>query len=413
MHSLIIGPVEVRMLSQLLNHRSNARMHSDWQIDRIAASIVEFGFVNPVLITPDSTIIAGHARVRAARKMGLTEVPVIVLAHLSEAQQRALLIADNQLALDSSWDEEKLRKELADLQQQDFDLELLGFDDKLLTQLMTDERIGSLDVDIVPRRPRIATSVPGDLWVLGEHRLLCGDALDGEALSSLMRGEMAQMVFTDPPYNVAYTGKTAERLSLVNDELGDQFEQFLFRAFTNMFAACQGAMYVCMSSSELHRLYKAFTDAGGHWSTYVIWAKHHFTLGRSDYQRQYEPILYGWPKGTQRHWCGDRKQGDVWFIPRPAANREHPTMKPVELVERAIENSTKGGDLILDPFAGSGTTLIACHRRKRRARVIEIDPVYVDVICRRWEQFTGKSAVLDADGRSFEEVLDLRRQKVA
>ena len=410
---LIVGPTELRRLDQLKNYGSNARVHSAWQIERIAASIVEFGFVNPVLIAPEGAIIAGHARVRAAAKLGMTEVPVIVLAHLSQAQQRALVIADNQLALDAEWDEEKLRQELAALQQQNFDIELLGFEEQHLMKLLADESLQVLDVDVVPPIATVPVSAPGDLWILGDHRLLCGDVLVREDVSSVMRGESAQMIFTDPPYNVAYTGKTAERLTLVNDEPGGEFEIFLRQACLNMLAVCKGAVYICMSSSELHRLYRAFTEAGGCWSTFIIWAKHHFRLGRSDYQRQYEPILYGWPSSAKRYWCGDRKQGDVWFVPRPAANRDHPTLKPVELVERAIDNSSKLGDIVLDPFAGSGTTLIACQRRKRRARLVEIDPTYVDVICRRWQQSTGKPAVLDGDGRSFDEVRETREGMAA
>jgi DNA modification methylase len=221
------------------------------------------------------------------------------------------------------------------------------------------------------------------------------------------------MVFTDPPYNVAYQGKTARKLTIHNDALGEKFYAFLRESSANLIAVCHGAIYICMSSSELHTLYRAFSEAGGHWSTFLIWAKHHFTLGRSDYQRQYEPILYGWPQGVDHYWCGDRNQSDVWFIARPMANREHPTAKPVELVERALDNSSKIKDTVLDPFAGSGTTLIACQRRKRRARLIELDPSYADVICQRWQQFTGKPALLEGDGRSFAEIAQQRQKKAA
>jgi DNA modification methylase len=186
--------------------------------------------------------------------------------------------------------------------------------------------------------------------------------------------------------------------------LGEGFYEFLREACTHLITVCRGAIYVCMSSSELHTLYQAFTSAGGHWSTFLIWAKHHFTLGRSDYQRQYEPILYGWREGSKHYWCQARHQGDVWMIPRPMANREHPTMKPVELVERAVDNSSRRGDTVLDPFAGSGTTLIACQRLNRRACLIELDPRYVDVICQRWQQYSGKPAIREADGRAFAEV---------
>ena len=260
----MVGPIERRSVDQLRQYPCNARTHSDTQVDRIAASIREFGFVNPILIGPDNTIIAGHARLRAARKLGMNEVPVIVLAHLSEAQRRALVIADNQLALDASWDEEKLRSELAALEKASFDLELLGFDEKELQRLIANE-IQSLDADLVPDAPRIATSQLGDMWIMGEHRLLCGDATDASAIEAVLAGQTAQMVFTDPPYNVCYEGKTPQKLTLSNDSLGDEFDVFLRRTCVNMLAVCKGALYICMSSSELHRLYTIFVkqEVGG------------------------------------------------------------------------------------------------------------------------------------------------------
>jgi DNA modification methylase len=212
------------------------------------------------------------------------------------------------------------------------------------------------------------------------------------------------MVFTDPPYNVDYEGKTAKKLKIGNDALGGSFYDFLRTVSANILEVTKGAVYICMSSSELHTLHQAFTDAGGHWSTFIVWAKHHFTLGRSDYQRQYEPILYGWRKGIDHFWCGDRDQGDVWFIKRPAASTQHPTIKPAELVERAIRNSSKTRDTILDPFGGSGTTLIACEKSSRQSRLIELEPKYCDVIVRRWQAFTGKEAKLESDGKTFRNI---------
>lgn len=411
--SFVVGSIEQWPIKQLHQNAYNARLHADWQIERIAASIREFGFVNPILIGPDNTLIAGHARLRAARKLGMPEVPVIVLSHLSQAQRRALVIADNQLALDASWDEERLRLELAALEKEDFDLEILGFEEQELQRLLLEQNLESLDADLVPAAPCVATSQAGDMWLLGEHRLLCGDAIDAAAIQAVLDGPPAHMVFTAPPYNVSDEGKADQKLTLRDDALGGEYDDFLRQVCANMLAVCEGAVYICTSSWEMHRLCTAFREAGGWWSTFVIWATHHFTLGRSDYQSQYEPILYGWRQGGKHCWCGDRTQGDVWFIPRPLANREHPRMKPVELVERAIENSCRKGDLVFDPFAGSGTTLIACERRKRRARLIEIDPVYADVICMRWQQFTGISATLEGDGSSFEEVSRLRRRQAA
>ena len=324
--------VQVWSIDRLLPYIRNARTHTDQQVAQVAASIREFGWTNPILVAADGTIIAGHARLAAARKLKMTEVPVIVLDHLTEAQRRALVLADNRLALDAGWDEEMLRVELASLQEDGFDLDIVGFTDEELEDLLRDPeetRDGLTDEDAVPDENETAITVPGDVWVLGDHRLLCGDATSMDAIQTVLAGGLADMVFTDPPYNVDYVGKTAKKLKIGNDALGGKFYDFLREACTNVLAVTKGAIYICMSSSELHTLFRAFTDAGGHWSTFVIWAKHHFTLGRSDYQRMYEPILYGWRDGTDHFWCGARDQGDVWFIKRPMANLEHPTMKPV------------------------------------------------------------------------------------
>lgn len=232
-----------------------------------------------------------------------------------------------------------------------------------------------------------------------------------DAVEKVLAGGLADMVFTDPPYNVNYTA-AAKCRKIANDNLGAGFEQFLRDACTAMLAVTKGAIYICMSSSELHTLYRAFTESGGHWSTFVIWAKNTFTLGRADYQRQYEPILYGWKAGTDHFWCGARDQGDVWFVKKPVKNDLHATMKPVELIERALRNSSKSRDTVLDPFAGSGSTLIACERTDRQARVIELEPRYCDVIVRRWEEHTGKLATLEADGRPFKELAAERLELV-
>jgi len=404
---VVTWPVE-----RLIPYARNARTHSDEQVAQVAASIAEFGFVNPILVGPDGVIIAGHARLLAARKLRMTEVPVLVLGHLTETQRRALVLADNRLALDAGWDEEMLKVELESLREDGFDLDIVGFTDEEIEDLLRDpEQVveGNTDEDTAPELPETAVTVQGDLWVLGEHRVLCGDSTQIEAVEKVLAGGLADMVFTDPPYNVNYGATMKDKLrgkkrKIVNDNLGDGFEQFLRDACVNMLAVTKGAIYICMSSSELHTLHRAFTEAGGHWSTFVIWAKNTFTMGRSDYQRQYEPILYGWKEGTDHFWCGARDQGDVWFIKKPAANDLHPTMKPVELVDRALRNSTKSRDTVLDPFGGSGTTLIACERAGRQARLIEMEPKYCDVIIRRWEEYSGKQAVLESDGRPFKDL---------
>jgi DNA modification methylase len=382
-------------------------------VAQVAASIVEFGWTNPILIGPDGVIIAGHARLAAARKLKMTEVPVIVLDHLTPTQRRALVLADNRLALSAGWDEEMLRVELESLQEERFDLDIVGFTEDEIEELLREPdeaREGLTDDDAVPEEPERAVTMPGDVWVMGEHRLMCGDATQMGDLEKVLAGCLADMAFTDPPYNVDYQGKTAKKLKIGNDSLGGQFYDFLREACANVLAVTKGAVYVCMSSSELHTLYRAFTDAGGHWSTFVIWAKHHFTLGRSDYQRQYEPILYGWRNGTDHFWCGARDQGDIWFIKRPMANLEHPTMKPVELVERALRNSSKSRDTILDPFGGSGTTLIACEKAGRQARLIELEPRYCDVAVTRWQEWSGQAATLEGDGRTFAELAAARAE---
>ena len=407
-------------VDRLIPYARNPRTHTEEQVAQIAASIAEFGFVNPVLVGADGVIIAGHARVMAARKLGLGEVPVIVLDHLSEAQRRALVIADNRLAQNAGWDEEMLRVELEALREDDFHLDLLGFEDAEIEALLaeSDDAItGNTDDDAVPEAPEAAVTAPGDVWVLGDHRLLCGDATQIEAVQRVLAGGLADMVFSDPPYNVNYGATMKDKLrgkkrKITNDDLGDGFERFLRDACTNILAVTKGAIYICMSSSELHTLYRACTESGGHWSTFLIWAKNTFTMGRSDYQRQYEPILYGWKEGTDHYWCGARDQGDVWFVKKPLANDLHPTMKPVELVERAIRNSSKSRDTVLDPFAGSGSTLVACEKTGRQARLIELEPKYCDVIIRRFEEFSGKRAVLESDGRGFDEIA-LERGAVA
>jgi DNA modification methylase len=402
--------IEVWPVDRLIPYARNARTHSDQQVAQIAASIAEFGFVNPVLVQPGGGIVAGHGRVLAARKLGRTEVPVIVLAHLNENQKRAFTLADNRLALNAGWDEQMLRLELEALAQSGYNLEVTGFDQQELEHLLVELSQQALtDPDEAPTLQGEAVTEPGDLWLLGEHRLLCGDSTQPDQMQRVLDGRSSDMIFTDLPYNAAYEGKTSRRMTIVNDDLGDQFGIFLSAACGAMLAANSGAIYICMSSRELHNLYKAFCQAGGHWSTYIIWAKHTFTLGHSDYQRQFEPILYGWREGSQHYWCQDRKQGDVWFVNKPHCNKDHPTMKPVELVERAILNSSRKADLVLDPFAGSGTTLLAAERTGRRARVIEIDPQYADVIVRRWQSYSGEEARLDPGGQSFAEITEQRQ----
>ena len=411
--SYALERVEVSALS---GFAGNPRTHSDPQIKQIAASIREFGWTNPILVDATGTIIAGHGRLAAAKQLGLAQVPVIRLGHLSDAQRKALVIADNQLALNAGWDEAALSVLIQELDAEKFELDILGFAaDDLDRYLAGLDGVVAAEVEEgeLPEVPVTPTSQPGDLWILGNHRLLCGDATVATDIERLMDGQLADMVFSDPPYNVDYGNSAKHKMRgkdrrILNDALGEGFYQFLYDACVNMLMVTKGACYICMSSSEIHTLQKAFTDAGGKWSTFVIWAKNNFTLGRADYQRQYEPILYGWKQGADHYWCGARDQGDVWFVDKPRVNDLHPTMKPLELVERAIRNSSKSRDIVLDLFGGSGTTLIAAERTDRSARLLELDPKYVDVIIERWQNLTGGVAVLDGEDRTYEDLNSAR-----
>jgi DNA modification methylase len=418
----IVSQIEMWPLDRLIPYANNPLTHPDEQVSQICISIQENGMVNPILVDNDGNIIAGHARILAAQLIGLAEVPVIVLDHLTQTQARKLRIADNQIARNSRWDEEKLCAELAALLEEKIDLTSLGFSELELKRVLAelDHQAGNTDDDAVPDPPQHPTTIRGDVWILpgddrgdeNVHRLLCGDATSLECLNEVLEGHMADLIYADPPYNVNYhslTSAAGRSGPILNDNLGKDFAKFLHDSCVAMLAVSGGAIYISMSSSELHTLYKAFTDAGGHWSTFLIWVKDTFTLGRSNYHRLYEPVLFGWKEGSPHYFCGARNLGDVWFIDKPRVNDLHPTMKPVELVERAILHSSKPGGLVLDPFAGAGVTLIACQKTSRRARLIELDPKYVDATIMRWQSYTEREAVLASNGRSFHD-LELERR---
>jgi DNA modification methylase len=403
--------IEMKPVEELIPYAKNARTHSESQVAQIANSIIEFGFTNPILIDGSKGIIAGHGRLMAAKKLNLPQVPVVILDHLSDAQKRAYIIADNKLAENAGWDEEILALELADLKEENFDLDLIGFEDqeleKLFENLYESDEQKEEDIPEIEENP---ISKSGDIWLLGNHKLICGDSVKQETYNQLLENELVDMTFTDPPYNVDYGNSMKDTIrennnTILNDNLGDDFPKFLLDVCTNILEITKGACYICMSSSELHTLQKAFIDAGGKWSTFIVWAKNHFTLGRSDYQRQYEPILYGWKEKNDHYWCGDRNQSDVWYFNKPNKSDLHPTMKPVELCKRAILNSSKTDDIILDPFGGSGSTLIAAEQVKRRCRMIELDQKYVDVIIKRWQNLTNKKATLLQNGEAFDDIL--------
>jgi DNA modification methylase len=398
-------------VASLVPYAENARTHSPSQVGQIAASIAEFGFVNPVLVDADGVLIAGHGRVMAAKQLGLASVPVLQLGHLSPAQARALRLADNQIALNSGWDEALLAAEIARIRDEAVvDLDVLGFSGMELDRLLAaaDAGLGD-DPDEAPPPPVVPVTRTGDLWRCGEHRLLCGDATKlADVQRALGDGHLADMGFVDPPYNVAYEGGTAAKMTIANDALGGGFPEFLRPALANLLSVTKGACYVCMSSCEWPTLHRVWQEAGGKWSSTIIWAKNTFALGRADYHQQFEAMLYGWKAGAQHYWCGARDQGNVWHFDKPARNDLHPTMKPVALVERAIRNSSKPRDTVLDCFGGSGTTMIAAERMGRRAVLLEIDPAYADVIVRRWQETTGEAAVLDGDERIFADIASCR-----
>ena len=410
---------ELWPIEKITPYARNSRTHSDEQVAQIAASIREWGWTNPILVDAGGVIIAGHGRLAAASRLSLEQVPVIRLGHLSDAQRKALVIADNQLALNAGWDEVALSNLVRELDAEKFELDLLGFDsadlDRYLAGLDGDAAAEAEEAEL-PEVPVVPTSRPGDLWVLGNHRLLCGDATVFTDVERLMDGQLADMAFCDAPYNVDYANASKNKAlskdrRILNDALGDGFYQFLYDTCVNLLMVTKGACYMSMSSSELDTLQRAFKEAGGKWSTFIIWAKNTFTLGRADYQRQYEPILYGWKQGTDHFWCGARDQGDVWFVDKPRVNDLHPTMKPVELIERVIRNSSKSRDIVLDLFGGSGTTLIAAERTGRSARLLELDPKYVDVIVERWQNLTGEVAVLGGEDRTYDDLKVARERK--
>ena len=450
--------LKVRMVkvAKLAPYAGNARLHPDWQVAQIAASIAEFGFCNPILVGGDGVIIAGHGRLLAAERLGLDSVPVIELGHLTPVQQRALVIADNKIAENAGWDEELLRSELAALQASGFDLDVVGFSEADLDELLAGFEDDALpadlgDPDFVPETPPAPVTRPGDVWVLGSHRVICGDSTDAAVVERVCDG-LVDACWTDPPYNVAYESRAG---SIQNDDLSaTDFRRLLVSAFSVAHGVMRGGapIYVAHADTEGIAFRGAFRDAGFKLSGCLVWVKPSLVLGRSDYQWRHEPILYGWKPGAAHAWFGGRAQttvfegggepvrvmpdgtvqvdvgdqtivikgdglslethdGSVVRVDKPGRSAEHPTMKPVALIERMLENSTRPGDVVLDPFGGSGSTLIACHVGRRYARLVELDPKFCDVIVDRWQTFTGgQKAVRESDGVAFD---DLRARREA
>jgi DNA modification methylase len=400
--------IENISVNALIPYARNSRTHSDEQVSQIAASIKEFGWTNPLLVDEERQIIAGHGRLQAAQRMGMGEVPAIVLEGLSDAQKRAYVIADNRLALSAGWDAEMLALEFEDLLADGFDVSLTGFEEAEIDAMLAEASAvdeGLTDDDAVPDLPEEPTSRLGDVWALGRHRLVVGDSTESTALCELLRGSQADMVFTDPPWNVNYgaikegNAQGYKVRKILNDHKSDdEWLEFCQGFCGSLFEATKpGApIYMVMSAQEWPVVDGTLREAGFHWSSTVIWAKDTLVLSRKDYHTQYEPIWYGWNASASRLVnVEDRKQSDVWQIDRPKRSELHPTTKPVELCERAIKNSSNAGDIVLDLFGGSGSTLIAAEKAGRSARLMELDPKYSDVIVKRWEEFTGQKAVLE------------------
>jgi site-specific DNA-methyltransferase (adenine-specific) len=398
--------IEQRIVADLIPYAANSRTHSDAQVAQIAASIKEFGWTNPILIDGDNTIIAGHGRLLAARKLGMDTVPAIILDHLTKAQQRALVIADNQLALNAGWDMDMLKAEIEDLNLDNFDINLLGFDEKFIDGLLEPEpSAGLTDDDAVPEVPETPKTVLGDVWVLGNHRLMCGDSTSIDALEKLTQGNLVDMWLTDPPYNVAYEGKTKDALTIQNDSMtDDSFRAFLRDAYVAADAVMKsGAVfYIWHADSEGYNFRGAAYDAGWKVRQCLIWKKSTMVMGRQDYHWKHEPCLYGWKDGAAHLWATDRKQTTILEFDKPTRNGEHPTMKPVELFAYQMLNNTKGSDIVLDSFGGSGTTIIAAEKHGRVGYLMELDPKYCDVIIKRWQDFTGQKAIHAETGEAFD-----------
>lgn len=377
-------------IKELVPYVNNARTHSPAQITKLRSSLREFGFVNPIIVDRDFSVIAGHGRLIAAKEEGFTEVPCVFVDHLTEAQKKAYIIADNRYAEDAGWDEELLRLEIESLQGMEFDVGLLGFEPAELNKLMTDEdgiKEDDFDVDAELQKPAITKS--GDVWLLGRHRLVCGDSTKPDTYKSLMDGKKANLVVTDPPYNVNYEGSAGK---IKNDNMGNEaFYSFLFDAFKNIEEAMahDASIYVFHADTEGLNFRKAFTDAGFYLSGTCIWKKQSLVLGRSPYQWQHEPVLFGWKKKGKHMWYSDRKQSTIWEYDKPRKNGDHPTMKPVALVAYPITNSSMSGCIVLDPFGGSGSTLIACEQTERICHTAEVDEKFCDVIVKRYIEQIG------------------------
>ena len=381
-------------IDKLIPYINNARTHSPEQINKLRSSLREFGFINPVIVDKDYNIIAGHGRVIAAKAENFTEVPCVLVDHLTEAQKKAYIIADNRMALDAGWDEELLRVEIEALQAEAFDVSLTGFDDKEISDLFKgeDSEVKDDDYDLSAALEKASFVKRGDIWNVGNHRLVCGDATNPDDVALLMDGHRANLIVTDPPYGVSF--KSASGLTIQNDSIkNEEFYQFLYKAFANMVAHMEngGSAYVFHADTEGLNFRSAFVDAGFHLAGVCIWAKNSLVLGRSDYQWQHEPVLYGFLKNGKHNWYSDRKQTTIWNFDKPKRNANHPTSKPLDLLSYPIKNSSQENAIVLDTFGGSGSTLMACEQTNRICFMMELDEKYASVILRRYVENTNNA----------------------
>lgn len=393
--------VERRKVEELIPYARNSRTHSDEQVAQIAASMKEWGWTNPVLIDEEGGIIAGHGRILAANKLGIKEVPCMTAVGWTEAQKKAYILADNQLALNAGWDTDLLKVELGELDDLDFDLDLIGFDEDVLANLLNDPDEGLTDPDDVPEAPVNPVTVEGDVWVLGDHRIICGDSTSADVVDKVLGSVKPHLMVTDPPYGVEYdptrtSGNKAKSGRVLNDDRADWREAWsLFPGDVAYVWHAPGPLQVSVHESLL--------AAGLETRQHIIWHKDRFTLGRSHYQYQHEPCWYA--VRNKGHWCGARDQTSVWSIKsREDKGHGHGTQKPVECMKRPIENNSSPGQAVYEPFSGSGTTIIAGEMTGRHIYAIELNPAYVDVAIKRWQDFTGKDATLEETGQTFSEV---------
>lgn len=387
-----ITEMQLVQTAKLVPYVNNARTHSPEQIMKLRSSIREFGFLNPVIIDRSYNLVAGHGRIMAAKEEGIDAVPCVFVDNLTEAQKKAYIIADNRMAMDAGWDEELLRIEIEALQAEAFDISLTGFEEQELTDLFASEDESDVeddDFDLNDALEKASFVKRGDVWQVGRHRLMCGDATSEEDVATLMDGKLANLIVTDPPYGVSFT--SSDGLSIQNDSIkGEEFYNFLLKAFQNMAAHLEkgGAAYVFHADTEGLNFRRAFMDAGFHLAGCCIWVKNSLVLGRSDYQWQHEPVLYGFMKNGKHPWYSDRSQTTIWNFNKPKRNKNHPTSKPLDLLAYPIGNSSQANGIVIDTFGGSGSTLMACEQTNRICHMMEVDEKYASVILRRYVEDT-------------------------